>query len=161
MAPDQTAFGRLAYELSVRGLDNQEERLRELRARTGILLAASSLGVSFLGQGAFERAVDPSGLALIAAALIAFIITIAASLYILMPKQGLYFSPSGVALYEQLYALIDDVAEVYRRLAYELDRGWDSNEVELMRLFRAFRMAAIALGIEIVLLVALVSGTLF
>jgi len=38
---------RLAYESSLRALDKQEQLLAELRARTGLLLAASSLAASF------------------------------------------------------------------------------------------------------------------
>ena len=41
-------FERLAYETALRGLDKQEELLRELRSRTGVLLAAASLAASFL-----------------------------------------------------------------------------------------------------------------
>lgn len=153
-------YERLAYEAALRGLDKQEELLRELRARTGILLAASSLAASFLGREALDQ-VDSLALAIVAtAALVAFAVSIGGSIYILLPKRDLYFSPSGSVLYEQLYEVRDDLAEVYRRLAYELDRGWDRNEQKLDRLFAAFRIAAIALATEIVLLITLVSGTL-
>jgi hypothetical protein len=43
-------FEKLAYEAALRGLDKQEGLLEELRTRTGVLLAASSLAASFLGQ---------------------------------------------------------------------------------------------------------------
>jgi hypothetical protein len=36
-------FEKLAYEAALRGLDKQENLLEELRTRTGVLLAASSL----------------------------------------------------------------------------------------------------------------------
>jgi hypothetical protein len=42
-------LARLAYEASLRSLDKQEELLGELRSRTGLLLAASSVAASFLG----------------------------------------------------------------------------------------------------------------
>jgi hypothetical protein len=42
-------FEKLAYEAALRGLDKQENLLEELRTRTGVLLAASSLAASFLG----------------------------------------------------------------------------------------------------------------
>jgi hypothetical protein len=42
-------FEKLAYEEAVRGLDKQETLLEALRARTGVLLAASSIATSFLG----------------------------------------------------------------------------------------------------------------
>jgi hypothetical protein len=40
-------FEKLAYEAALRGLDKQEGLLEQLRTRTGVLLAASSLAASF------------------------------------------------------------------------------------------------------------------
>jgi len=56
-------FEKLAYEAALRSLDKQEGLLEELRARTGVLLAASSLAASFLGQQAFKSP-SPHGLAI-------------------------------------------------------------------------------------------------
>jgi hypothetical protein len=69
-------FEKLAYEAALRGLDKQEGLLEELRTRTGVLLAASSLAASFLGQQAFQNP-NPRGLAI--TALVAFVASIAAS----------------------------------------------------------------------------------
>jgi len=73
-------FEKLAYEAALRGLDKQEGLLEELRTRTGVLLAASSLAASFLGQRAFQ---DPSPRGLAITALVAFVISIGASVYML------------------------------------------------------------------------------
>ena len=152
-------FERLAYETALRGLDKQEELLGELRSRTGVLLAAASLAASFLGTDAFQ---DPSSVVLVAPlALVAFITSIGASVYILTPKEDLTFSQAGSALYEGLFAYREDLAEVYRRLAYDLDRFWDSNDARMARLFLAFRIAAVALVLEILFLAGLVSGNIF
>ena len=64
-------------------------------------------------------------------------------------------------LYENLYEFADNPDEVYRRLAYDLDRFWEDNDGVLTRMFLAYRVAVVALGAEIVLLLAAVSGTLF
>lgn len=151
-------FEKLAYEAALRGLDKQEGLLEELRARTGVLLAASSLAASFLGQQAFRHP-DPGVLAV--AALAAFVLSIAASVFILMPKEDLIFSEAGAGLYEGLYAVRDDIAEVYRRLAYDLDRFWDGNDETITKLTRAYKVAAAALVIEILSLAGLLGGTLF
>lgn len=50
--------------------------------------------------------------------------------------------------------------EVYRRLAYDLDRFWDENDVQLRPLFRAYQVGAVALLLEVVLLAGLVTGIL-
>jgi hypothetical protein len=148
---------RLAYETALRALDKQEGLLEELRARTGILLAASSLAASFLGRDAFQ---DPGSTTVAILALAAFVVSVAASVYILMPKRALLFSQSGPALYEGLYSVRDDAPEIHRRLAYELYRFWEGNDQRMRNLFRAYRVAAGALVVEILLLVALVSDTL-
>lgn len=151
-------FEKLAYEAALRGLDKQESLLEELRTRTGILLAASSLAASFLGQQAFQQP-SPRGLAI--SALIAFVVSIGASVSILMPKENLFFSEAGAGLYEGLYAVRDDLAEVYRRLAYELDRFWDQNDKTIAKLSRTYKLAATALVVEILSLAALLGDTIF
>jgi hypothetical protein len=76
-------FERLAFDAALRALDKQETLLDELRSRTGALLAASALAASFLGGAAFK---NPSPL-LAAIALLAFVISIGASVFILLPKR--------------------------------------------------------------------------
>jgi hypothetical protein len=151
-------YERLAYEAAQRALDKQERLIDELRRRTGLLLAAASLAASFLGREAFAG--DPKdGLAIVA--LVAFLVAVTASVYVLLPKSDKFvFALVGSGLYEGLYEVKDDLAEVYRRLAYDLDRFWDDNDVELQQLFRAFRLAALALAAEIVVLVVMVSDNL-
>jgi hypothetical protein len=155
----EATYERLAYEAAQRALDKQERLLEELRSRTGLLLAAASVAASFLGREAFAR--DPKrGLALLA--VLAFLLAVAASVYILLPKRNKFiFALVGAGLYEGLYAVREDLAEVYRRLAYDLDRFWDDNDAEMQRLFRSFRVAAAALSAEILVLIAMVSDNLF
>jgi len=150
-------FERLAHDAALRGLDKQEGLFSELRARTGILFAASALAASFLGQQAFEK---PSSTTLTVLALAAFLISLGASMYVLFPKTDLTFSLAGSSVYEELYTYRDDLAEVHRRLAYDLDRFWESNDEVLGRLLVAFRIAAGALAAEVLLLVSLLAGTL-
>jgi hypothetical protein len=151
-------FEKLAYETAQRSLDKQEGLLEELRSRTGVLLAASSLAASFLGQQAFR---DPSPRGFAVAALVAFVISISASVFILLPKKNLVFAAVGAGLYEGLYALRKDLPEVYRRLAYDLDRFWESNDKTIRWLTRAFRLAAGALVVEILALAALLRDNIF
>ncbi len=145
----------LAFDASLRALDKQERLLEELRARTGVLLAASALAASFLGEPALD-----GHHAVAVLALAAFAVSISTSLYVLLPKRDLVFSLIGSQVYEELYDLRDDVHELHRRLAYDLDRFWDENDVTMKRLFVAFRLAAVALTAEILLLLAAIGGTL-
>jgi hypothetical protein len=136
-------LSELAYEASLRRVDRQEQSLTEVRARTGLLLAASSLAVSFLGRPAF----DARPVIAVVAAILAFGLSIAASLYVLLPKRNLVFSLVGSRVYEELYAFKDEIAEVHRRLAYDVDR------FDL-----AFSLATWFPALEVVLLLAIVSG---
>jgi hypothetical protein len=151
--PDDLA--RVAYDSSLRSLDKQESLLAEVRARTAILVAGSSLAASFLG----EPALADGSLALAILALLAFVVSIGASLYVLLPRKDLVFSLAGAKLYEELYEFGDDSSEVHRRLAYDLDRFWETNDSIVRRLIRAFSVAALALGVEIALFLASLAAT--
>ena len=70
-----------------------------MRERTGVLLAASSLAAAFLGEAAFR---DPSPGWSVIVALVAFVASILASVYILMPKANLVFAEVGSVLHEGL-----------------------------------------------------------
>jgi hypothetical protein len=151
-------LARLSFEASLRSLDKQERLLDELRARTGLLLAASSLAISFVGRPVFQESDTP----VLVLGLMAFAISIAASVYVLLPKPAKFvFSLEGSAVFEQLYEFREDMSEVYRRLTYDLDRFWEENDDVMTRLFRWFQVAAVALAAEIMLLLASLSGTLF
>ena len=71
------------------------------------------------------------------------------------------FAVVGSGLYEGLYETRNDLPEVYRRLAYDLDRFWEANDAEMQKLFSMFRLAAGALVVELLLLVAMVGDTLY
>jgi hypothetical protein len=67
----------LAYELSLRTLSQQEKILDELRARTGILLAATAFVTSFLGARALQDTdLKWLGLLGVAAAVISILICV-------------------------------------------------------------------------------------
>jgi hypothetical protein len=149
-------LARLAFEASLRSLDKQEAVLAEIRSRAGLLLAASSLAASFLGEPALQEGSRALGLA----ALAAFGVSLAASVYVLLPKRNLVFSLVGPSIYEELYEFRVTIEEVHRRLAYDLYRFWNDNDVKLQRLFRAFWIAAATLGLEVALLLTSLAGTL-
>jgi hypothetical protein len=146
----------IAHEEAGRALDKQERVVEELRSRTGVLLAVSSLAVSFLGRSELEQSND----AVVIAALAAFAVSIGACIYVLLPKSTLFFALSGPAVFEELFEFRENPAEIHRRLAYDMHRFWEANDRVLQRLFVAFRIAAVALIIEIAVLLAAVTDTL-
>lgn len=151
-----TDLARLSYETAVRSLDKQESVLAEIRSRAGLLIAASSLAASFLGEPALRE--GSAVLALAAPA--AFGFSLGASVYVLLPKQNLVFSLSGPGVYEELFEFRGTMEEVHRRLTYDLYPFWEQNDVRLQRLFRAFWIAAGALGFEVAFLLVSLADTL-
>jgi hypothetical protein len=147
----------LSFELSRERLDKQERVVDELRSRTGVLLAASSLAASFLGSEAFgESGWDVLGVTAIAA----FLVTMTASVFVLLPRDRLIFALVGSAVYEQFYRLEGGQEEVHRRLAYDLDRFWEENDKRIRQLRRGFEVGATGLVVEVLALVALVADTI-
>lgn len=142
------ALSELSYDAAVRALDLQERAVEQLRARTGTLLAASSLTASFLGAQALQRG---NGLGVLgAAALISLACSVSLCVYVLLPKKGFKFSVNATTLYEELFEFADDEGEVRRRLAYWLEDFWAQNQDKIDDLGSYFFGAAVALMLQLV-----------
>jgi hypothetical protein len=137
----------LAYQLSLKALERQDRVLDELRARTGTMLAATSIAASFLGG---QAAGANSGV-LTVLAVGMFVVSIAALTYVLLPKSNLIFSLRGSVLFEEEFEEAVELAETYRRLAYWLERYHDANQLVVDRLFGYFRVATVAVLLQVVL----------
>ncbi len=137
----------LSYSAAVRALDIQERTVEQLRARTGSLLAASSLTASFLGAQAIQHT---EGLGILGGlALVSLGSSIVLSVYVLLPKSGFVFSLSAPAMYESLFEISDDAEEVRRRLIYWLEEYWTSNQSRIDDLGRYYLGAAVALTMQL------------
>ena len=112
-------LSELSYEAGVRALDLQERGVEQLRNRTGVLLAASSLTASFLGAQTISRAGDLGTIELLA--LVSLATSIGFSVYVLLPKRGFVFSLSAVGMFEEFFELHDE--QEIRRPADLLARG--------------------------------------
>jgi hypothetical protein len=102
----------------------------------------------------------PHAFGLLLVVLVAFAASTGASTIVLLPRPDIVFAVNGPAVYEGLYEMREDAAEVYRRLAYALNRVHVANEDRLHPLVAALRVAAISLVVEIVGLTLMVSSTL-
>jgi hypothetical protein len=141
------ALAELSYDAGLRALDLQERGLEQLRARTGVLLAASSLTASFLGAQTIQH---ESGLNVLSGlALISLAASVLLCVYVLLPKQAFEFSLNAPQVYESLFELRDDEAEIRRRLAYWLEGFWQRNQDRIDELGRYFFGAAIALILQL------------
>ncbi|MGZ8739994.1 MAG: hypothetical protein ACXWZ8_05310 [Gaiellaceae bacterium] len=144
--PEELAL--LAYELSQGMLTQQEMRLDELRARTGTLLAASSVATSFLGP----RAIDRNGVDTLALlALTAFAVSVIGSVSIPILNPRLVFGVRRTRLFEEERAREESIADVHRRLGYWLELFFDQNQATVDRLFLVYQLAAVAVLAEVIL----------
>lgn len=142
-----STLAELSYEAAVRALDLQERAVEQLRARTGTLLAASSLTASFLGAQTIARS---SGLGVLGGlALVSLAASIGLCVYILLPKKEFTFSLNAPQVYEQLFAVRDDEEEIRRRLVYWLEDFWQANQIKVDELGRYYLAAAVALGLQL------------
>ena len=128
-------------------LERQERVMDELRARTGTLLAASSIAASFLGA---QAARDHTGV-LTFLAVGAFVISVAAATYVLLPKSNLVFALRGTVLFEEEFQQGVPLDETHRRLAYWLEEFHAQNQLVIDRLVSLFRVATLAVLLQVVL----------
>lgn len=141
-------LNRLAYELSLRRLTQQEAEISDLRARTGTLLAASAIAGSVLGTRAFDgRGIQ----APVVLGLGAFAASILCAAFVLLPRRDLVFAISGSVLADSESGAPGGMAETYRRLAFWLDGFAEENDVRLQPLIRAYKGATLALVAEVIL----------
>ena len=110
-----SSIAEAGYELSQSAIDEQNERLGELRGRTATLLATASLAASFLG-GQSIRAGDLGVVGVLA--VVAYLACVGACITVLLPHR-LVFSFRGSTLIEtarEAQADLEDTLEVASRL---------------------------------------------
>jgi hypothetical protein len=138
---------RLAYEASLRALDQQRRSLEEIRSRTGVLLAAASICASFLGSKALER---HASVIVIVLALTALVMTLLLGILVLTVRERLVFSVSGSELHNRLL-VVRTRADQHRYLAEWLTAAWNRNEPSIRSINARLRAMAGALAIQMVL----------
>lgn len=143
-----TTISELTYDLSLRGLTQQEDSLNELRSRTGVLLAATAIAIALLGGRSLDdgatTALDLAGVAL---AVGSFLL----SVLVLAPTARYLATTDAAAVYEYLRQQEADVAEAMEGLVYTNREAWEENQAIIDRLVRLYRWACFALVGAVVL----------
>jgi len=138
---------RLAFDQSVRALNLQSSVLDDLRSRTGILLTALSLSATFLGS----RALDGGFSTWTRVAVGFFIASAGYCLGVLWPRGDWGFALNGPAIlgeYVQkqssagLDHMLVEIAEINQE-------NWEQNAERLRWLFWCFRLAVLALVLQV------------
>jgi hypothetical protein len=139
---------RIAYDIARAALDEQHVAVRDLRARTGALLTATSVVVSFLGARALTTS-HLRGLAFMGLGV--FVLSLVFSLYVLLPTKRIKSLAEGGALLDLTFAERDPAADAYGRLAKTCDRIAATNEPHVELLGRVFTLASAAIIVEVLL----------
>ncbi|MDP9490858.1 MAG: hypothetical protein M3P42_01450 [Actinomycetota bacterium] len=151
---DETPY-RLAYEASVRAVDDQATVLEGVRSRAGTMFAAAALVTTFLGGGLFgeQRSVltDFEPWSLDGVVVASFIGTALLTLAILWPFR-FRFSISAADMIAILEKRTEDpvtTVEAYREVALSLENLYDRNRTRIVPLLWCFRGAILCLVIEV------------
>jgi hypothetical protein len=147
---------RLAYEAALRAMEDQAGELSRLHSQTGTLLTAGSITASFLGAQTIARSGEFGTFGLVA--LIAFVVSTLAAIYVLLPRTSLVFSLSATVLYDALAGESQPAA--HRTIAEWLEDYWDANRSKLRVLVRVFFLSGGALIVEVIFWALALRGTL-
>ena len=147
---------KLAYDESIRALDLQSVVLDDLRARTGILLTAASLTATFIGS----RALDGGFTTWTRFALAFFVASGGFCLGVLWPRGqwGFAFNANTILegyIQQPVAASID---EMYVEFAKINQGNWEANADRLKWLFWCFRLAVLALVLQVPCWLAAIGG---
>jgi hypothetical protein len=144
---------RLAYEASVRAIEDQARVLEDLRSRSSTLVAAAALVTGFLGEAALTRADGLEPLSWAGLAIASFVATAVAAFVVLWPVAvGFTLSAAGIL------GVIEDRAaegtpvssiEALGETALQLELLCDRNEPRIRLLLWVFRSAILFLSIEV------------
>lgn len=149
---DETPY-RLAYEASVRAIEDQARVLEDLRSRASTLVAAAALVTGFLGGAALTPADSFELISWIGLAIAFFVATAAATFAILWPVH-VRFSISATEMLELVrQRKIDsrpvEAIEALSEIALRLELMYDGNAERIRRLHWLFRAAIVFLSIEV------------
>jgi hypothetical protein len=135
---------RLAVDLGRSAIKNQADQLTDLRSRAGTLLAAASIAGTF--AGVTHGSIDTMA----ALALFAYLCSVGACIYVLLPHDLSTEFRGTVLLSAREEAGASD-EEVFEALVQWLEQVRAANNGKLRGLKGWYTAAAAALGVEVVL----------
>jgi hypothetical protein len=138
---------KFAYDESVRALNLQSSALDDLRARTGILLAAVSLTATFIGSRALEEGFSTWT----RLALGFFIASGGFCLGVLWPRGDWGFTFNAKTILEGYIEASNpaELDEMFVELAEINQTNWETNAEKLRWLYWSFRLAVLALVLQV------------
>jgi hypothetical protein len=157
---DETPY-RLAYEASVRAIEDQARVLEGLRSRAGTMFAAAALVTTFLSSGIPTTGgvfADFEPVSLDGVVVGSFIATAVLTLVILWPFR-FRFSVSAadmIAILQERASNPVTATEAYQEVALRLEDLYDRNRERILPLLWCFRGAIVCLVVEVAAWIAIV-----
>ena len=149
-----TDFSDVAYDASLRAVDDQASVLDGLRSRAGTVLAAAALVSSFLGGQALRVSQHLSIWSLTTTAIAAFVVSAVLTLVVLWPFK-FRFNLSAEAILDAVEdheaRAQSSVGELHRALAIQLELNYVANRRRIGLLLLAFEAAIVSLVAEVAL----------
>jgi hypothetical protein len=149
----------LAYEASIRAIEDQARVLESVRSRAGTLFAATALVTSFFGGAALSRAVrngsDLHPISYTGAAVALFVVLALLTLTTLLPFRLRFSISAGqmLEIVETRETTTNPVSakEAYREVALRNEAMYDFNAERIRALLWCFRIAIVCLVAEVAL----------
>jgi hypothetical protein len=138
----------LVFSEARRALDDQERALSDVHSRTGVLLSAAAIATSFLGGQALT---DHHNTGWTWTAFALFVGVAVLTLLVLWPTKSWTFSIDPATTLAE-YAETDSPASIeraHRDFALSMGESYDEQEPQIERLTNAFRLATVALALEV------------
>jgi hypothetical protein len=139
----------IAYAEAVRAIEKQAGMLDELRARTGVVLTASSVAVSFLGAAAFQRKPVPEESWW---AVAAFCVVVLMCAFVVFPRSWRFSLGATQLLADWTKQESGGPVPMLAFVAKCHETNFLKNDRQLAWLYAAFVLALAALGAQVVLL---------
>jgi hypothetical protein len=148
-APVEDPRLKLIYEEAIRGWSLQSSVLDELRNRAGVLLSAATVASAFLGSADLADHKTITTLGIIA--IVAFGAVVVLCVSVLWPTGKWCFTHSASGLIGAYVKPGKPIDYMHEQMALATDEYRTKNDTRLARRFCAFRLAAIAVGADVVL----------
>jgi hypothetical protein len=141
----------LVFDESLRGVREQYEALRDVRAHAAQLLAAASVAASFLGALVLRGPRPAWAVVASWAAVAAFLGLVGVCVWIVVPRRGTVSLTSARVLLDHYVEAEEPVPidAMRRELALWLEQHWDENQQALNARLTGLRLAAVLLGTAI------------
>jgi hypothetical protein len=148
---ESEGINQLAFEQGLRGLDDQNSTLSNIRQRANGVAALSGLAATFFGREMISRSQSATSLGFSLAAVFFFVISIAAVILIYRPRGGWVFHFSASKIINQFSRgeRATTLSRTFEELGKFCEKHHSANSLILSKLFRLLQIALACVVLQI------------